>query len=173
LSVESLKSSKLGKIIVKLVKEPPAPGERSVSQISTHAVSVRDSANRARSQPCNQCLRVCRIITTCLSQRKLHVSNSCLISVLPKCAAIKDMASNLERRWRQLVETAQKQAENTQTEGGSRQFVAPVNKRSSIHAFQTRSLKSENLSNSHPQKRHHLQKRPPWRLLLPRRSQRR
>ncbi|OJA18350.1 hypothetical protein AZE42_00739 [Rhizopogon vesiculosus] len=55
LTVETLKSSKLGKIIVKLVKEPPAP-------------------------------------------------------------AIKDMASNLERRWRQLVESAQKQAENTQTE---------------------------------------------------------
>lgn len=65
LSVESLKSSKLGKIIVKLVKEPPAP-------------------------------------------------------------AIKDMASNLERRWRQLVETAQKQAENTQTEDSKLKKRKPV-----------------------------------------------
>lgn len=65
LSVESLKSSKLGKIIVKLVKEPPAP-------------------------------------------------------------AIKDMASNLERRWRQLVETAQKQAENTQTEDSKFKKRKPV-----------------------------------------------
>ncbi|KAG1753275.1 hypothetical protein EDB19DRAFT_1668370 [Suillus lakei] len=65
LSVESLKSSKLGKIIVKLVKEPPAP-------------------------------------------------------------AIKDMASNLERRWRQLVESAQKQAENTQTEDSKLKKRKPV-----------------------------------------------
>ncbi|KAG1888793.1 hypothetical protein F4604DRAFT_1715076 [Suillus subluteus] len=65
LSVESLKSSKLGKIIVKLVKEPPAP-------------------------------------------------------------AIKDMAANLERRWRQLVETAQKQAENTQTEDSKLKKRKPV-----------------------------------------------
>ncbi|KAG2114708.1 uncharacterized protein F5147DRAFT_677688 [Suillus discolor] len=65
LTVESLKSSKLGKIIVKLVKEPPAP-------------------------------------------------------------AIKDMASNLERRWRQLVETAQKQAENTQTEDSKLKKRKPV-----------------------------------------------
>lgn len=65
LSVELLKSSKLGKIIVKLVKEPPAP-------------------------------------------------------------AIKDMASNLERRWRLLVETAQKQAENTQTEDSKLKKRKPV-----------------------------------------------
>ncbi|KAF9242941.1 hypothetical protein BU15DRAFT_43603 [Melanogaster broomeanus] len=55
MSIDALKASKLGKIIVKLVKEPPAP-------------------------------------------------------------AIKDMASNLERKWRQLVETATKQAESNPTE---------------------------------------------------------
>ncbi|KAG9317074.1 hypothetical protein JVU11DRAFT_1261 [Chiua virens] len=55
MTVDALKASKLGKIIVKLVKEPPAP-------------------------------------------------------------AIKDMASNLERKWRLLVETATKQPENNQTE---------------------------------------------------------
>lgn len=36
------------------------------------------------------------------------------------------MASNLERKWRQLVETATKQAESNPTEGGSRQFVSAV-----------------------------------------------
>ncbi|KAL4075571.1 hypothetical protein J3A83DRAFT_4356840 [Scleroderma citrinum] len=51
MTVDALKASKLGKIIVKLVKEPPA-------------------------------------------------------------AAVKDMASNLERKWRQLVEAATKQVEN-------------------------------------------------------------
>ncbi|KAF8450984.1 hypothetical protein L210DRAFT_3470435 [Boletus edulis BED1] len=55
MTIDSLKASKLGKIIVKLVKEPPAP-------------------------------------------------------------AIKDMASNLERKWRLLVETATKQAESNPTE---------------------------------------------------------
>ncbi|KAH0839546.1 hypothetical protein J3R83DRAFT_432 [Lanmaoa asiatica] len=55
MTVDALKASKLGKIIVKLVKEPPAP-------------------------------------------------------------AIKDMASNLERKWRLLVETATKQAESNPTE---------------------------------------------------------
>ncbi|KAF9224415.1 hypothetical protein BS17DRAFT_779754 [Gyrodon lividus] len=55
MTVDALKTSKLGKIIVKLVKEPPAP-------------------------------------------------------------AVKDMASNLERKWRQLVETATKQVESNQAE---------------------------------------------------------
>ncbi|KIJ70622.1 hypothetical protein HYDPIDRAFT_122657 [Hydnomerulius pinastri MD-312] len=55
MSVDALKASKLGKIIVKLVKEPPAP-------------------------------------------------------------AIKDMASNLERKWRQMVESATKQGESNSTE---------------------------------------------------------
>lgn len=55
LNVDALKTSKLGKIIVKLVKDPPLP-------------------------------------------------------------AVKDMASNLERKWRQLVEAATKQVENNSTE---------------------------------------------------------
>lgn len=31
MTIDALKASKLGKIIVKLVKEPPAPGERCLS----------------------------------------------------------------------------------------------------------------------------------------------
>lgn len=58
MTVDALKVSKLGKIVVKLVKDPPdPPGE-----------------------------------------------------------AIKDMAANLERKWRQLVEAATKQVENNSTE---------------------------------------------------------
>lgn len=42
MTIDALKASKLGKIIVKLVKEPPAPGERRSSVIHFTPVSNGD-----------------------------------------------------------------------------------------------------------------------------------
>lgn len=42
MTIDALKASKLGKIIVKLVKEPPAPGERRFSVIHSTLASDRD-----------------------------------------------------------------------------------------------------------------------------------
>ena len=42
MTIDALKESKLGKIIVKLVKEPPAPGERRFSAIHSSPASNGD-----------------------------------------------------------------------------------------------------------------------------------
>ena len=50
----------------------------------------------------------------------------CLLPSLCTLAAIKDMAQNVERRWRQLLpgqDSTPKMPEANLTEGGSRQFI--------------------------------------------------
>lgn len=78
MTVDALKASKLGKIIVKLVKEPPAPGERRFSVIHSTLASNGDIHTSAPA-----------LKRACLSYHNLsekpHVSNNCLfVIVLPQ-----------------------------------------------------------------------------------------
>lgn len=140
LTVETLKASKLGKLVVKLVKDPPSPGEltfpfnrpfpfvcpgQTVSGY-TSALSERKMRSRFSHQRYTYVLR-----PFCLDSEKsnrIHVSNFLFVflSRSQRNAAIKDMASNIERRWRQLVSSAEGTSNtpnSNSTEGGSRQSV--------------------------------------------------
>lgn len=81
MTVDALKASKLGKIIVKLVKEPPAPGEHHFSVI--HSTPASNDIHT--SAPA---LKRARLSYHNLSE-KLHVSNNCLfVIVLPQRSRI-------------------------------------------------------------------------------------
>lgn len=81
MTIDALKASKLGKIIVKLVKEPPAPGERRFSVIHFTPVPDGDINTSAPA------------LKSALSYHNLsenpHVSNKCLfVIVLPQRSRI-------------------------------------------------------------------------------------
>ncbi|KAF5371960.1 hypothetical protein D9615_008060 [Tricholomella constricta] len=78
LTVASLKASKLGKIVMRLGKNPPSPVEPDETPRTTIHVS-----NASLSMLCSSSLDL-------------------------QIAAIKDMASNVERRWRSLLDEVQK-----------------------------------------------------------------
>lgn len=80
------------------------------------------------------CAFICTVFTGYAQFEKrinVHVSNIFVFcfSVALQHAAIKDMASNVERRWRQMVSNqdgGSKLPDSNMAEGGSWQFVAPL-----------------------------------------------
>jgi hypothetical protein len=111
------------------VKDPPAPGELAFNY------SVLAPACNAGSRDLSLDWSHSTVCTTFADYLQnlwllavLLVSNILLFvfSVVLYNAAIKDMASNIERRWRQmLAETPSKQTELNTSEGESRQVVLP------------------------------------------------
>jgi len=135
MTVDSLKVSKLGKIIVRLVKDPPAPGKYNPSSMQydtcsnvgtrrchlssccpmklycdsssmdgpqrVHSRKGRGPVNVSSTQwsTLNLGYRTIALTFYMNITLKNHVSNVAFVGE----TAIKDMASNLERKWRQLL----------------------------------------------------------------------
>lgn len=137
MTVDTLKASKLGKLVVKLVKDPPTPGELKLSDpcctrcIEGHLPAtpvITISIVLDHTSPVALKLQLgAQLISHYLSRIIQNVSNfRCPIYLC--YAAIKDMASNIERRWRQLitvVDTQGKGGESSPTDGESCQIVIP------------------------------------------------
>ena len=125
-SLESLRKAKLGKIILKLTKEASIPGKHL--NISPCLRDYHPAAAWLSLLSPARC-----ICTFPLSFAKRQMSLSLTISspCSYRLAAVKDMASNLERKWRQMASASSKddgskKGGDTETsEGGSRQFVVP------------------------------------------------
>ena len=104
MTLDTLKASKLGKIVVKLVKEPRSPGEFCfflyVSLLSVGKIACcKLSKMRISSASFLYTIDAVRHVL----QNK-HVSNATFLSLsLSQITAIKDMASNVERKWRSLI----------------------------------------------------------------------
>lgn len=110
MTIDSLKASKLGKIVVKLVKDPPTPGEL-ISFLFSDPEVVKCAC---RSCCCRHVFEVDLCAPFTYPYRRfetrtvIYVSNSFFVFflIVLRNAAIKDMAFNVERKWRQLVSVA-------------------------------------------------------------------
>lgn len=140
LTIDTLKTSKLGKIVVKLTKDPPAPGEYFLPPapvtlllpMSYQTVPVRIIA---RPEPCACSLSAVVLYTVPLEFKRIKENEvnltpcACLfVSSLrlryKNTSAIKDMAQNVERRWRLLL-SGDGAAKTPESEGESRHFALP------------------------------------------------
>lgn len=110
LTIETLKASKLGKLVVKLSKNPPSPGE------SRLLICARSCALRSNNKPFGAILVVANGVAHYLTH-DFNIHNSNFSLFFCTLAAIKDMAFNLERKWRGLLESS-----NGKEEGESRQL---------------------------------------------------
>ena len=129
MTVDSLKVSKLGKIVVKLVKEPPSSGE--LIFISPRRRPTRPGASPFVIAPVELEMNChpFRINATDAERHVLqymYLTSFSILRYLSQNAAIKDMASNVERKWRTLVSSAEGpvKPETNAIEGQSRQPVS-------------------------------------------------
>lgn len=123
-SLESLRKAKLGKIIVKLTKEASIPGKHL-----TVFSCLRNYDSAAAWSHLLSRLVVSVLSLISFAKRQMSLNLTILFSCSYRLAAVKDMASNLERKWRQMAsnnskDDAPKKGGDTETsEGGSCQFV--------------------------------------------------
>ncbi|KAF4615967.1 hypothetical protein D9613_011490 [Agrocybe pediades] len=116
-TVDSLSASKLGKVIRKLVKDEP-------SSVGKRRSSVQTSYGHTLFHPEIPIVIITIAIKSFLffeTRKIINVSNYSSICLLfpSQNIAIKDMASNLERRWREMimsVETSKKAPESKVSE---------------------------------------------------------
>ena len=82
MTVDALKASKLGKIIVKLVKEPPAPGEHRFSVIHSILASSGDLHTSAPA------LKRARLSYHNLSEKLMYLTIAGFVIVQPQRSRI-------------------------------------------------------------------------------------
>lgn len=75
MTIDALKASKLGKIIVKLVKEPPAPGEHRFREI--HSIPASNGDIHTSVPASKRALLSYHNLS-----EKHHVSNNCLFAIV-------------------------------------------------------------------------------------------
>ena len=125
-TLESLKKAKLGKIILKLTKEASIPGKH----LSVFPrLSNYDSAAAWLTVLSSVCC-TCTFPHIVRKETNEPESNSPFFCSY-RLAAVKDMASNLERKWRQMASTnskddpSKKGGDMENLEGMPREFIEP------------------------------------------------
>ncbi|KAF5393581.1 hypothetical protein D9757_000391 [Collybiopsis confluens] len=114
LTVESLKASKLGKLVVKLVKDHPTPVNRLVTLV--HFEDEPESGRFPSAFSSSRCLYYSQIF----DERKTSKAN------------ISDMASNIERKWRRIVEGASSKAKEEDLKSKKRKLDIPTKSLTSV-----------------------------------------
>lgn len=118
LSIDILKNTKIAKIIVRFVKEPPAPGKPFFPVLRTMPIrraTLMSLRHRTLYLLSIQVVFLCVLLVPS-RLRWSRISNNWYLHFLN--AAIKDMASNIERKIRQII-AVNKPSQPEPKEGGS------------------------------------------------------
>lgn len=128
MTIEQLKQVKIGKIIIKLTKEPPNAGkfcspytllfgcENTLYNLNNHLRKLRVLSKRKTHS-------LLIIFTGRLYGSDMYLT---ICYKLLSSAAIKDMASNIERKWRQMMLAPESKKSEVVIEGGSCQSVVEI-----------------------------------------------
>lgn len=112
MSLDTLRNTKLGKIVVRLGKEASTSGELIRSLSHTFEIREKNMCYLEYNLPEGHAVRC----FACTQRHKVDVSN--FLSCYSSNAAIKDMASNLERKWRMILNSQNtKESEIESVEG--------------------------------------------------------